>query len=241
MTSIAERLSRNLGLSPAEFGFLEAMGAQAVRVPRGRLIQRAGEPAREAYVLKSGWAMTFSDFPDGSRQVRRLHFPGDILAMPCMAMRHHVENIEALTDVVVSPFGKESMAALFLSFPRLTGIFFIFAQQERITYGDRLCALGRRSCKARMAFLLMDVLTRVRASDSSVSHRFRMHLTRAQMSEITGMTTVHASRMWTRLVAEGAIAQEDRLLTILDEERLVALSGFVDRSRDLDFEWLPDG
>ena len=237
--NMADRLVQRAALGEAERRFLDTLAVREVLVPRGRLIQRAGEPANDAFLLKSGWAMTFSDFSDGSRQVRRLHFPNDLLAMPSMAMRRHVENIEALTDCVVAPFAKERIAALFRDHPRLAATFFIFAQVERITYGDRLCALGRRSCKARIAFLIMDVVTRLRAIDPSITDRIEMHLTRGQMSEITGMTPVHASRMWNKLKAEGIIAAENGEVSILDERRLVALSGFVDRSLDMDFSWLP--
>ena len=67
-----------------------------------------------------------------------------------------------------------------------------------------------------------------------------MHLTREQMGEITGMTPVHASRMWSELIAEGAIEYERPFVTIHDEQRLTDLSSFVDRSADLDFSWVPD-
>jgi hypothetical protein len=66
-----------------------------------------------------------------------------------------------------------------------------------------------------------------------------MHLTREQMGEITGMTSVHASRMWAELIAEGAISYERPFVTIEDESRLVSISNFVNRSLDLDFSWLP--
>jgi len=45
--------------------------------------------------------------------------------------------------------------------------------------------------------------------------------------------------MWNKLKAEGIIAAENGEVSILDERRLVALSGFVDRSLDMDFSWLP--
>lgn len=183
--------------------------------------------------------MTFSDFADGSRQVRRLHFPGDLLAMPSMAMRHHAEHIEAVTDVVVAPFEKTMLAALFEEHPRLAAIMFMFAQEERITYGDRLCSLSRLTCKARMAFLLLDVLNRLRVVDPDITCSYQMHLTREQMGEITGMTPVHASRMWSELIAEGAIACDNGVVTIRDEAGLTSISGFVNRSADLDFDWLP--
>ena len=233
------RLANRITLTPHDLGFFEKAVGRKFKVCRGGLIQIAGETAARAFFLESGWAMTFSDFPDGSRQSRRLHFAGDILGLPSMAMHHHAENIEAITDVVVAPFPKGSVAILLEEHPRLAAIMFLFAQEERITSGDRLCSISRLPCKGRVAFLLLDVLTRLRATDASVTRSFEMHLTREQMGEITAMTPVHASRMWSELIAEGAIRYERPFVTIEDESRLVAISNFVNRSLDLDLSWLP--
>jgi CRP/FNR family transcriptional regulator, anaerobic regulatory protein len=234
------RLSNRITLTPYDLEFFEKATDRAIKVRRGELIQIAGEAAGRAFFLESGWAMTFSDFPDGSRQSRRLHFAGDILGLPSMAMKHHAENIEAITDVVVAPFPKASVATLLEEHPRLAAIMFIFAQEERITSGDRLCSISRLPCKGRVAFLLLDVLTRLRAADPSVNSSFEMHLTREQMGEITGMTPVHASRMWSELIAEGSVSYERPFVTIEDESRLEAISNFVNRSLDLDLSWLPE-
>ena len=151
MSTMTDRLSRRIPLTNPEIGFLESLTAFPSKVARGELIQSAGLPVTQAFVLLSGWAMTFSDFADGSRQSRRLHFSGDLLALPSMAMRHHVENIEALTDAIVAPFARSKLTQLFREYPRLAAIMFIFAQEERITYGDRLCSLARFPGKARIA------------------------------------------------------------------------------------------
>ena len=232
------RLANRVPLTASDLEFFDAATHQPTKVGRGELIQIAGETANRAFFLESGWAMTFSDFPDGSRQSRRLHFAGDMLGLPSMAMHHHAENIEAITDVVVIPFNKSLVGILLEEHPRLAHIMFIFAQEERITSGDRLCSISRLPCKGRIAFLLMDVVTRLRAADPAVTCSFQMHLTREQMGEITGMTPVHASRMWSALIADGAIRYERPFVTIEDEQQLVALSNFVNRSIDLDFSWL---
>ena len=237
---MVSRLARRVALTARELQFLQGISDRTFKIRRHELIQLAGEPARQAFFLESGWAMTFSDFRDGSRQSRRLHFAGDLLGLPSMAMRHHAENIEAITDVVVAPLPRKMIAALLEDYPRLATIMFIFAQEERITSGDRLCSISRLPCKGRLAFLLMDVLTRLRAVDASVTSAFEMHLTREQMGEITGMTPVHSSRMWSELIAEGAIGYDRPFVTIRDEQRLTDLSSFVNRSADLDFSWIPD-
>ena len=240
MLRMVSRLARRVALTARELQFLETMSDRTMKIRRNELIQIAGEAAERAFFLESGWAMTFSDFADGSRQSRRLHFAGDILGMPSMAMRHHAENIEATSDVIVAPIPKRMFATLIEDYPRLAAIMFIFAQEERITSGDRLCSISRLPCKGRLAFLLMDLITRLRAADPFVTNSFQMHLTREQMGEITGMTPVHASRMWSELVADGAIRCDRPFVTIEDERRLISISNFVNRSADLDFSWLPE-
>ena len=236
----AERLKRCSPLGEAEAGFLDEMGARNVQIDRHRTLCRAGEKVRQAFVLKSGWAISYSRFPDGSRQIRRLHLPGDLLAMPALAMSHHPENVETLTPAVVSPFDRTAFSRLFADHPRLTAIMFIFAQHERITSGDRMGCIGRLACNERLAFLLLDIFDRLRTIDAVDGSTFEIHLTREQMAEMTGMTPVHASRMWSELVAEGSIAVDGHRVTILDESRLRALSGYVNRAADFDFSWIPD-
>lgn len=203
------------------------------------MIQRAGDPMRNAFILQQGWVISYTQLADGSRQIRRLHLPGDVVAAPSMAMRHHAEDIEALTQTVVSPFARARFSEMFERHPRLTAIMFMFAQLERITYGDRLSCLGRFDCKSRLAFLLIDTLNRMRAIDPAIRQTFTMHLTREQMAEITGMTPIHASRMWSELLAERAIRTEGPVVTIVDEQRLARLSAYVNRFADMDFSWIP--
>lgn len=235
----AQRLNRRIPLSRAEAAFLDELEARNVYVDRRSHICRADDEVHEAFVLKSGWAISYSEFPRGSHQIRRLHLPGDLLAIPSMAMRYHPENIETLTPVVVSPFKRSDFARLFVEHPRLTAIMYVFAQEERITACDRMGCIGQLDCKERLAFLLLDVLNRVRAMDASIDSTFEMHLAREHMAEITGMTPVHASRMWNELIADGCIAADGQTVVILDEARLRTLSGYVNRAANLDFSWIP--
>ena len=208
-----------------------------MRIKRGQSITQEGDPAEHAFVLMTGWVMSCSRFPDGSQQVRRLHFPGDLLAMPSVPMRHHAEDLEALSDAVIAPFPKHLLADLF-NMPQLAGIMYMFAQAERITAGDRLASLGHNSAKARIAFLLVDILYRLRSADQSVTNSFFMHLTREQIAQVTGITPVHASRMWSVLTTDGLIRCVGRTVTIADEGRLARLGYYFDRDGDFDHHWL---
>lgn len=239
MGAFAERVIRRFRIDQTEIAYLERLEESPVPVKRGQIIVREGEPAQHAFVLMTGWVMSFSRFPDGSHQVRRLHFPGDLLAMPSVPMRHHAEDLEALSDALIAPFNKRMLAELF-NMPRLAGIMYMFAQAERITAGDRLASLGHDSAKARIAFLLVDILHRLRSADDTVANSFFLHLTREQIAHVTGITPVHASRMWSALIGDGLIICTGRTVTIVDEERLACLGHYSDRDGDFDYHWLRD-
>jgi CRP/FNR family transcriptional regulator, anaerobic regulatory protein len=237
MGVFADRVERRFGLSAQERDFLERLESSPCALPKGKIIVREGDCAEQAFVLMSGWVMSHSRFSNGSHQVRRLHFAGDLLAMPSLPIRHHCEDLETLSDTVIAPFPKRMLTGLF-ELPRLAAIMYMFAQAERITSGDRLANLGGTPAKGRIAFLLLDILNRLRAVDSSATSCFRLHLTREQIAHVTGMTSVHASRMWCELIKMRLILSKGSFVSVLDEEGLASLSGYCDRSGDFDFEWL---
>lgn len=237
MGAFSERVTSRFKIDRPEIAFLGQLEENSLPVKRGHIIVQEGAPADHAFVLMTGWVMSCTRFPDGSHQVRRLHFPGDLLAMPSVPMRHYAEDLEALSDAVIAPFGKRMLADLF-KMPRLAGIMYMFAQAERITAGDRLASLGRDSAKARIAFLLVDILHRLRSADDTVTNSFFLHLTREQIAHVTGITPVLASRMWSALMADGLICCERRTVTIVDEERLAFLGHYSDRDGDFDYHWL---
>jgi DNA-binding transcriptional regulator LsrR (DeoR family) len=86
--------------------------------------------------------------------------------------------------------------------------------------------------------LLVDILHRLRSVDPAVRNSFVMHLTREQIAHVTGMTPVHASRMWSDLIDAGLIECAGRRVTILAERRLTELAHFCDRDEDFDLDWL---
>lgn len=237
MGVFAEKMKKRLPLDTEEIAFLDALEAKPVSFAAHQILARAGDPAHHAFVLQSGWAMSYTRFASGSHQVRRLHFPGDLLAMPSVSMCHHVEDVETLSGCIIAPFDKRLLAGLF-KLPRLAAVMYMFAQAERISAGDRLSCLGGTKGKGRLAFLIADILTRLRSVEGTSISSFRMHLTREQMGYVTGMSAVHASRMWSRLIIDGLIRWAPPIITVLDEDRLLRLSGYLDRDRDFDFGWL---
>ena len=126
----------------------------------------------------------------------------------------------------------------FGEYPRLAAIMFIFAQEERITYGDRLCSLARfpasRGWPSSSGYSCPPA-----RRGPTFSHSYELHLTRAQMGEVDGMSAVHASRMWSELIAEGLISFDNGCVTIEDEQALITFRASATGASTSILRWVP--
>jgi CRP-like cAMP-binding protein len=206
---------------------------------RGAVLQRENEPSAELFVLHKGLMMTYVLLDNGSRQILRFHFPGDLLGMSSAIYREAAETLCALSDCVVCPFDRSALSELFAGHPRLATLVMVYKQIERVALTDRLAALGRASAKARVEGLLLDLRNRLRATDKSITNMFALGLTQEEMGDATGLTAVHVNRMLRQLEEEGLIARDGARVTLLNERALAKAANYVNRYEGLDLSWLP--
>ncbi|MGN6375323.1 MAG: Crp/Fnr family transcriptional regulator [Sphingomonas sp.] len=239
VSCFAARLNDLIGLSPAERATLDKLEERERHVRRGAVLVRERDPSSELFILRAGTMISYVLLDNGSRQILRFLFPGDLLATSGLVYRHAQENIAALTDCTVSPFDRMALSRMMVDHPRLGALLIVYKQIERMTLTDRLAALGRTPAKARVAAILLEIRSRRRMGDESIGDRFALGLTQEEIGDATGLTSVHVNRMFRQLEEEELIARDNGSVTILDEQALVRTANFVDRYRGLDLSWLP--
>jgi CRP-like cAMP-binding protein len=235
----ADRLSDLIQLSPAEDEALAALEERERRLKRGAVLVRENDPAHEMFILRAGTMMSYVLLDNGSRQILRFLFPGDMVAITSLVYRDAPETVMALTDCTVSPFEKSLLSRIVIEHPRLAALMVVYNQIERMALTDRLAALGRSSAKARVAALLLEIRSRRRFVDRSIGDSFMLGLTQEEIGDATGLTSVHVNRMFRQLEDEHLIARENGRVTLLDERALARTANFIDRYADLDLSWLP--
>lgn len=206
---------------------------------RGAALVRQNDPATDLFVLRRGLMMSFVILDDGSRQILRFIFPGDMVGLSALAYGRAPEAVTALADSVVCAFDRGQLARIAIEQPRLFGAIVAIDQMERVTLTDRLAGLGRTSAKARVASILLDVRDRLRRLDPSIGDSFMPGLTQEEIGDATGLTAVHVNRMLRQLEEERLIARESGRVTLLDEPRLARAANYVDRLAGFDLGWLP--
>jgi CRP/FNR family transcriptional regulator, anaerobic regulatory protein len=235
----AERLGDLVSITPAEHKALERLEERERIIRRGASIQREHDPVGELFILRKGMMMSSRLMADGSRQILRFLFPGDMGALSSLIYREAPETITALSDSVVAPFDRSMLSAILSDQPRLAALFLVYNQIERAVLTDRLAALGRTSAKARVAAVLIEMRNRLRVVDKTIGDSFAVGLTQEEIGDATGLTAVHVNRMLRQLEEDGLIARENGRVTFLNERVLRREANYIDRYEALDLSWLP--
>ena len=153
----AERLGDLVTLTSAEHAALERLEERERPVRRGAAIQRENDRTGDMFVVRKGVFMSTMLLDDGSRQILRFLFPGDMIALSSLAYREAPETLTALSDGVIAPFERSALSEVLAAHPRLAALLLVYSQIERAALTDRLAALGRTSAKARVAAVLIDI------------------------------------------------------------------------------------
>lgn len=236
---IAERIGDVIDLTPGERAMLARLEQRTRAFRRGSVFLREKERHAELFIVKSGMMMSYVLLPDGSRQILRFIFPGEIGGLPSLLYARVAETVAAVTEAVIAPFERSLMSELVAGYPRLAGYFLAMSQMERLALTDRLAALGRTSAKARIAALLLELRDRMRVADKTVGDQFALTLTQEEIGDATGLTAVHVNRMLRQLEEDGLIARRSGHLALLDAAGLASVSNYTARFNDFDLAWLP--
>ena len=206
---------------------------------RGAVLMREHDSGADLFVLKRGMLTSYVLLSDGSRQILRFLFPGDLVATAMLLHAKSTETVAALTDSVVAPIDRGMLATTIAAHPRLAALMIAVGQSTQQALSDRLSALGRTSAKARIAALLLEIRDGLRRADPTVGTAFALMVTQEEIGDATGLTAVHVNRMLRQLEESALIVREAGRVRLLDERALADIANYVDRRIGIDLDWMP--
>ena len=236
---LADWLGELTGLSANERAALDELELRERTLRRGAVLLREHDRASDVFVVRRGSLMSYVILPDGSRQILRFLYTGDLVATPALVYRSAPETLMALTESAVAIVERAQIAALTVNHPRLAALLIVRDQIERVALTDRLAGLGRGSAKARVCALLICLRNRLRRLDPTIGASFSPGLTQEQIGDATGLTSVHVNRMLRQLQDDGLLARDGGRITFLNEAALARTAHYTDRTPDIDLSWLP--
>lgn len=233
------RLAEFASPTPVEFDLLVSLAGPLQQMARRRTIRREGDRPHSVYMLAEGWVLSSVTLPDGSRQILKIHLPGDMLGSPSVGLDAAAETLTTLTPVKLRMLGLSALGSLFTRVPHLAALLFLAAQQERLILMDRLCSIARTSAECRLAGLLVHLHDRLKVITPDIGTRFEHPLTQEQIGDAIGLTSVHVNRVFRALESKGLILRDGHSIELLDVPALRKLCGVPAKVPARDLSWLP--
>lgn len=236
---LVSKLSHYISLDDDDKEMLASLEKSERDFDSGTQVYEGGDESRDLFVVKSGWAFSYTDLPDGRRQIVRIHHPGDIVGFPDLAMKHMTTALRTCERACLCPFPKTSLDNILRDSPRLSALLLSIALRDQVVLIDLLRAMGRMSAMERVSYMLLDLIARLRISNQDMTDTLRLPMTQSQIADYLGLTNVYISKTFLQMEQAGYIRRQNQYLQILKEDELVKLTDFHDRYADMDTSWFP--
>ena len=234
---LTQKLSAFVALSETELAVLERLHQRKKSFAAGRDLVHQGQSEQAAYILASGWAVSYKIQPDGSRQIVDFQIPGDFLGLRSVLLHTSDHGIEPIVDIEAAEVLVSDLLQAFAETPRLaTAVLWAVSRDEAMVV-EHLVGLGRRDADARMAHFLLELGVRLSLVGMGSRQGYPCPLTQYHLADALGLSAIHVNRVLRKLREGRLVTFQGGQVTFDDYEGLVALADFdpayLDHSRPL--------
>jgi CRP-like cAMP-binding protein len=185
-------------------------------------------------VIVSGFAFRQKLTVDGARQIVSLHMRGDFMDLQHMFLNRADHNVQALTRVEAINLDRAALQKLILEEPSIGQALWVDVLIDSSIFREWVVNVGRRDARTRVAHLLCEFATRMKAAGIGDGRSCDLPMTQEQLGDAVGLTPVHVNRTLKALADEGIIQRNKRDVSFGDWERVRRVADFSDLYLHLD-------
>jgi CRP-like cAMP-binding protein len=205
---------------------LTALRGTTVELKPGEDVAIQGDRPHAATLVLTGILGRFKLLSNGRRQFLSFDIPGDLPDLQSLYLEILDCSLGALTESEVMLIPLQELHNIFARSSELGYLFSRVILVEAAIFREWMVNLGRRSAFERIAHLLCEMMTRMRAVGLTRGDTCELPITQSQMADALGLSLVHINRTLRELREDGLIGLTRGILTIRDWHRLCEISGF---------------
>ncbi len=183
---------------------------------------RAGDHPSDCQLILEGFVCRYKTIEDGRWQIVSFHIPGDIVDLNSLSLGQMDHNVATLTQVKVASIPHAILLEWMRNHPHFARLLWRDTLIDAFIFREWVLNVGRRSAIERIAHLLCEMVTRLRA----VGLECDLPITQAKLADATGLSAVHVNRTVQELQGDGLIELSGKTVAMLDWERLKRTAGF---------------
>jgi CRP-like cAMP-binding protein len=223
---IVKHFAHFQSLKGSDVELLETLEQDPVSFRKNTVVWNERDEESHFYTVKSGWACSYHNLEDGSRQVLDVFVPGDIIGLRECAFRHRLVSLVALTDAELCPFPQERLGLVFAQSSQLANLFFVISAADQAILLQRMINLGRRNALKKLAHFLVEMCERLKRTCVEVDDGFHLPLPQTVLGDTLGLSAVHVNRTCKTLREMGLIGRGHHAIDVLDLNGLKELADF---------------
>ncbi len=187
---------------------------------RARLnIRRAGETNKGVLVICEGWALRFSQLPNGRRQIFSVVLPGEIVN-PAALFGPSTDSVQAVTDVRYCYLAAEDIHKKIQEDQSAAQSWARLIAADRRMSDELLVDLGQRAADERIAAFILRMMDRLSDNADLPQQVFRLPLRQQHFADLLGLTPVHVCRVLSAFRKDKICDISDGMAKIWDLEGL---------------------
>jgi CRP-like cAMP-binding protein len=221
---LVTKLSQFVPLSDTDISVLETLCSREERFKGNVDILVEGDAPRSAFVVTRGMACRYRLLRDGRRQILTFFIPGDFIDMHVLLLNSIDHFISTIGETRLAAIDRNTVIDIVARHPRIKAAFWWSARQEDAMLRERIVALGRRSARGRVAYLLCELAWRQQAVGMVEGNAIRLPLTQTELADALGLTPVYVNRILQAFRREQLISLKEQRLVLHQPERLQAIS-----------------
>jgi CRP-like cAMP-binding protein len=223
---LIRQLESIIQLSADDKAALASLPLRIKSVGERRDIIREGSQAVESCLVVDGMVCRYKMLSNGRRQILSFHYPGDVPDLQSLHLKTMDHSLASITAARVAFIPHEAVRALFRERPGVADALSRHLQIDASISRDWIANIGRRTSLERVAHVICECFSRMRALGLCKQADFELPLTQAELSDATGLSMVHVNRTMKELRRLKLVETNGGIHGILDWEMLQETADF---------------
>ena len=225
------RLALFNGVAEEELSWTQNYRSCQYQMPARREIYRETENSEFMFTIYHGWLAIYKALENGKRQILKIALPGDIIGYQANLTGPMSYSAVSLTDAVLCAFPRAEMPELFRNNPTIAKRLAELNSRDMNLCHNRLTTLGQHSAIEKVAHCCAELFFRIKIIHEELENdQIEFPLSQEDIGDITGLTKIHVNRVVRKLREMNLMSISDRVLTVLDADKLCDLGYFDPRT-----------
>ena len=191
--------ARSSLLSAAEWQTLRDIAGSLHNVDADVDLVTTGSTSTHMHILAEGWAYRARLTRMGGQSVSAIFLPGDIVNLNALFARESEDLVHTVTPSSIVSLPLARLRELQKKMPGLASAFLWLAMADNTRMSEWIKRLARQSAQQRLAHLFCELAVRLGVTEEDGRTRITLPLSQIQLSDITGITHIHTSRVLSAL------------------------------------------